>query len=186
MGDSGDSPATVVLVGMMGSGKTSIGRRLAKRLGRVFVDADEGFVARYGRTIADVFATDGEDAFRAMEAELLADVLDVAEPLVVATGGGAVLRKRTRKRLSLPDVTVLYLDASVEHLVARSQAKAHRPLLAGADPAEVFGRLHAERDRLYREVADIVVDVQGPGGPGDVDKDSVVEWVAGSGILGLS
>jgi len=174
---AGTHTPSVALVGMMGAGKTSVGRRLAKRLGHAFVDADEGFIARYGRTIPEVFATDGEEAFREMEAELVGVLLDVCEPLVVATGGGAVLRKGTRKRLRQPDVSVVYLDASVAHLVARAQAKAHRPLLSGADPADVLGRLHAERDHLYREVADFVVDVQGPAGPGDVDKAAVVERI---------
>lgn len=149
----------VVLVGLMGAGKTSVGRRVAKALARPFVDCDEALVARTGRTIAEVFASDGETGFRILEADLVADVLGVSEPLVIATGGGAVLDPRTRARLVAPGPLVVWLRAPPTFLVGRVEERAHRPLLAGADAGDVLARLAAERDPLYAEVADEVLDV---------------------------
>lgn len=168
----------VALVGLMGSGKTSVGRRLAKLLDRPFVDCDEGFIARYGRTIAEVFAEDGEDAFRTMESKLLEELLAVRSPLVLATGGGVVVREENRRRLRQDDVKVVLLHAEPAFLAARAKAKAHRPLLAGDDPAAVLARLHAERIGWYLEVADDVVAVEpfhNEGGP----KDAMAEYLAG-------
>ncbi len=151
----------VVLVGLMGSGKTTVGRRLAALLERAFVDVDEAVEERAGRPIADIFADDGEDAFRDLESAVLADLLDGAEPTVIASGGGAVLREDNRKRLSADDVTVVWLDAAPAFLASRIERKAHRPLLAGDEtPRQVLERLHAERAALYAEVADLVVDVE--------------------------
>lgn len=164
---------------MMGAGKTSIGRRLAKRLGRVFVDADEGFVARYGRTIAEVFRSEGEPVFRTLEAELVDVLLSVPEPLVLAAGGGAVTTASVRERLTSSDALVVYLSASPRHLLARAEARVHRPLLAGPDPAEVLVRLHRERDGWYREVADVVVDLDRTVAGGPVDKRAVAAEIAG-------
>lgn len=149
----------VALVGLMGSGKTTAGRRTAKALDRAFVDADEAFIPRYGRTVADVARVDGEPAFRAMEAELLGELLAVASPLVLATGGGVVVTEANRHRLAQPDVFVVYLHADPSFLASRTRAKADRFLLAGQDPDEVLGRLYAERDGWYRDVADEVVEV---------------------------
>lgn len=149
----------VVLVGLMGAGKTTVGRKAARLLGRPFVDADEAFIPRYGRTVADVFATDGEPAFRAKETELLVEVLAVREPLLLATGGGVVVADANRERLRADDAFVVYLHADAGFLAARAKAKADRFLLAGRDPAEVLGELYAARDEQYREVADEVLEV---------------------------
>ncbi len=150
----------VVLVGLMGAGKTTVGRRAAKALHRPFVDCDEAFVARTGRTVAEVFATDGETGFRTVEAELVAELLAVPEPMVVATGGGAVLDPRTRAALTAPGgPLVVWLRADPAFLAGRAKDRAHRPLLAGADAGEVLARLAVERDPLYAEVADEVLDV---------------------------
>ena len=149
----------VALVGLMGSGKTTVGRRAAKLLGRPFVDADEAFIPRYGRTVADVFAADGEDGFRRLEAELLAELLDVTTPLVLACGGGVVTTEGNRRRLRQLDVHVVWLRADPAFLASRTQAKADRPLLAGGDPRAVLERLHAERELWYGEVADDVLEV---------------------------
>lgn len=150
----------VVLVGLMGAGKTTVGRRVAKALDRPFVDCDEAFVTSTGRTIAEVFATDGEPRFRALEAELVAELLAVPEPTVVATGGGAVLDPRTRAALRAADgPLVVWLRADAAFLAARAKDRAHRPLLAGTDAREVLARLAVERDPLYAEVADEVLDV---------------------------
>jgi shikimate kinase len=149
----------VALVGLMGSGKTTVGRRAAKLLDRPFVDADEAFIPRYGRTVADVFAADGEAGFRRLEAELLAELLDVATPLVVACGGGVVTTEGNRRRLCQPDVHVVWLRADPAFLASRTQRKADRPLLTGDDPAVVLQRLHDERRDWYAEVADDVLEV---------------------------
>lgn len=151
--------AHVALVGLMGAGKTTVGRRAARLLGRPFVDADEAFIPRYGRTVAEVFAGEGEPAFRRLEAELLAEVLDVKTPLLLATGGGVVTVEGNRSRLAQPDVVVVYLHADPAFLASRTAAKADRFLLADQDPSEVLTRLYGERDALYREVADEVLEV---------------------------
>lgn len=151
----------VVLVGLMGAGKTTVGRRLAARLDRDFIDADEALVAITDRTIADIFETDGEERFRAIEADVLEELLEHHRPTVIASGGGVVLRDDSRRRLRGPEVTVVWLDASPAFLASRVERKEHRPLLAGDHPArDVLTRLHAERAPLYAEVADIVVDVE--------------------------
>ncbi len=149
----------VVLVGLMGAGKTSVGRRAAKALARPFVDCDEALMVRTGRTIAEIFAGEGEAGFRALEADLVADLLGVSEPMVIATGGGAVLDPRTRAGLVAPGPLVVWLRAHPTFLAGRVKERAHRPLLAGADAGEVLARLAAERDPLYAEVADEVLDV---------------------------
>lgn len=148
----------VALVGLMGSGKTTVGRRVGKLLDRPFVDADEAFIPRYGRTVAEVFATDGEAAFRRLEAELLGELLDVATPVVVGCGGGVVCAEGNRRRLRRPDVHVVYLRAEPAFLASRVQRKPDRPLL-GDDPRATLERLLAERGPWYEEVADDVVDI---------------------------
>jgi shikimate kinase len=154
-------PGSVVLVGLMGSGKTTVGRRLASRLERPFIDADEAAEATTGRTIAELFEVRGEDGFRDVETDVLCTVLAGPEPVVVAAGGGVVLRPANRARLKADDVTVVFLDASPAFLASRIERKAHRPLLAGdASPREVLERLHGERAELYTEVADVVVSVE--------------------------
>ena len=162
----------------MGAGKTTAGRRAAKLLDRAFVDGDEAFIPRYGRTVAEVFATDGEPAFRAMEAELLAELLAVESPLVVATGGGIVTGAANRRRLAEPDVFVVYLHAEPAFLASRARAKPDRFLLSGQDPVEVLGRLHTERDGWYREVADEVLEVASVHGWGSQPKQAIAQRVA--------
>jgi shikimate kinase len=149
----------VVLVGFMGVGKTTVGRRLAKELQRPFADADEQLELRAGRTIPMMFHDDGEEAFRRLESEVLADLLGRPHPLVVAAGGGAVNRAENRAVLSRR-AFVVWLRASAGFLAARTDP-AHRPLLAAApDPVSALDRLIAERAPLYEEVADAVVDVE--------------------------
>jgi shikimate kinase len=151
----------VVLVGLMGSGKTTVGRRLANRLERDFIDADAALEEITDRTIADIFETDGEDGFRAIEADVLEELLEHHEPTVIASGGGVVLRDDNRHRLLSPDVTVVWLDASPAFLASRIEAKEHRPLLASDEPVrDVLTHLHSERADLYRDVADIIVNVE--------------------------
>ena len=151
----------VVLVGLMGSGKTTVGRRLAARLERAFVDADEALEEITDRTVAEVFAEDGERGFRAIEADVLEELLEHHEPTVIASGGGVVLNGESRHRLQQANVTTVWLAASPAFLASRVQAKPHRPLLAGEEsPRQLLDRLHRERAALYAEVADIVIEVE--------------------------
>ncbi|HJR26054.1 MAG TPA: shikimate kinase [Acidimicrobiales bacterium] len=151
----------MVLVGLMGSGKTTVGRRLAALLDRAFVDADDAVEARAGRPIAEIFEDDGEDAFRDLEAAVLEELLRAPDHPVIASGGGAVVRPATRALLGGDDVTVVWLDAAPAFLASRIERKAHRPLLAGDEtPRQVLERLHGERAPLYAEVADLVVEVE--------------------------
>ena len=168
----------VALVGLMGSGKTTVGRRAAKLLDRPFVDADEAFIARYGRTVADAFATDGERGFRRYEAELLGELLAVTSLLVVACGGGVVTTESNRERLRLDDVFVVFLHAPAAFLASRATAKAHRPLLAGDDPGGVLAQLEAERAAWYDEVADTVLEVAAFHEWGSQPKKAMAERVA--------
>jgi shikimate kinase len=145
----------------MGSGKTTVGRRLAKRLGFAFVDADEALVARTGHTIREWFV-EGEDAFREAETWMLAELLGASTPTVVATGGGVVTVKANRKRLTLDDVTVVWLRGSAKFLANRIEQKrthGHRPLLDD-DVLGTLDRLATERDRWYEAVADITIDIE--------------------------
>jgi shikimate kinase len=170
---------TVVLVGLMGSGKTTVGRRLAARLELPFVDADEAVEAFSGSTVAELFEERGEDGFREVESEVLARLLDDPERMVLAAGGGAVLREANRARLADPDITVVWLDADPAFLASRVEKKAHRPLLAGEDPpSEVLARLHRERADLYREVADMVVEVEPFHRAEEKPKQAVAERIA--------
>jgi shikimate kinase len=151
----------VVLVGLMGSGKTTVGRRLAARLDRHFVDADAALEEIADRTIAEIFEHDGEAAFRALEADTFEELLEHHEPCVIASGGGLVLGAENRARLRRPDVTVVLLDAGPAFLASRVAGKAHRPLVNGPEPAvDILERLHAERGPLYAEVADLTVPVE--------------------------
>jgi shikimate kinase len=157
--EAGGRPRHLVLVGLMGAGKTTIGRRVAALLDRPFVDADDELVERTGRTIREWFEEDGQQAFRKVEAELLHTLLDADEPAVVATGGGVVIAEENRRRLGADDVTVVWLHGEPAFLASRTKPKEHRPLLEG-DPRETLVRLFGEREHWYREVADIVIDVQ--------------------------
>lgn len=151
----------VVLVGLMGSGKTTVGRRLAARLERDFIDADEALVEITERTIAEIFETEGETGFRAVEADVLEELLEHHQPAVIASGGGVVLREDNRRRLQRPEVTVVWLAAGPAFLASRVEGKPHRPLLAGGESArDVLSRLYAERAHLYADVADLIVDVE--------------------------
>lgn len=149
----------VVLVGLMGSGKTTVGRKVARLLGRPFLDADDELEARTGRSVAGWFEAEGEPGFRAAEAELLAAVLAEPEPLVLGAGGGVVVTEANRQRLRQPDVAVAYLHGDPAFLGSRVQQKPHRPLL-GDDPKAVLASMYEARDPWYREVATVVIEVE--------------------------
>jgi shikimate kinase len=167
----------VVLVGLMGSGKTTVGKKVAKLLGYRFVDADVELEARSGRSVAEWFAAEGEAGFRSAEADLLDDLLASTDPIVVGAGGGVVVSARNRARLAADDVVVAYLHGEPAFLASRAKPKPHRPLLADADPAEVLGAMYAERDPWYREVADVVIEVRPAHEAGEKPKWRLAEQV---------
>jgi shikimate kinase len=139
-----DVATHVVLVGLMGSGKTTVGKKVAKLLGWRFVDADIELEARSGRSVADWFALAGEDGFREAEADLLASVLGGEEPTVFGAGGGVVVTEANRLRLAAPDVAVVYLHGEPAFLASRAKRKPHRPLL-GDDPSDVLEHMYQAR-----------------------------------------
>ena len=147
---------TIFLVGMMGAGKTTLGRSLARRLGREFVDTDKLLVERTGVSVATIFEIEGEDGFRRREAAVLAELAERPE-CVVATGGGAVLLAENR-RLMHERGTVVYLRARLDSLWERTRHDTTRPLLQTPDPRATLSELLEKRDPLYREAAHLVVD----------------------------
>lgn len=157
----------LVLVGLMGSGKSTVGHAVAGRLGRPFVDTDQEVEERTGRRISALFDTDGEAAFRRHEAAVLVDALGHRPPPVVAAGGGIVVGEANRAVLARRAV-VVWLHASPEVLSRRLGEDPDRPLL-GADPVASLRRLEEERRPLYQEAADGVVDVDGLTVPEVVD-----------------
>ena len=146
----------LILVGMMGAGKTTVGRMLARRLKRPFHDSDLEIERRCGVRIPLIFDIEGEAGFRAREAQVIAE-LSGLEAIVLATGGGVVLSEQNRRRLAARG-KVVYLHARPAHLWLRVRHDRNRPLLAGPGPQKRLEDLYAERDPLYREVADIVID----------------------------
>lgn len=142
----------------MGAGKTTVGRALAAQLGWNYLDSDEEVVRRTGRTVPEIFADSGEQAFRVEEKRALTGAVGSQDPAVVSVAAGAVLDPDSR-RLLRDNGTVVWLRAPVEVLAARVGDGRGRPLL-GDDPAVVLARLYEERLPLYEELADIVVDVE--------------------------
>jgi shikimate kinase len=160
----------VVLVGMMGSGKSSVGRALASRLERPFHDSDAEVEARTGQTVASIFAERGEAAFRAEEAAVLAEALAAKPPAVIAAAGGVVLDAANRKLIDSAEL-VVWLRADPTVLAGRVATGTHRPLLED-DPGGTLAQLDAVRRPLYAEVADVVVDVD------RIGVERVVELIA--------
>jgi shikimate kinase len=145
---------SVVLVGLMGAGKSSIGRRLAQRLGLPFLDADTEIEKAAGMTIPEIFEKHGEPYFRSGEVRVVARLLD-GGPQVLATGGGAYMNEETRARIRAQGVSV-WLKADLDVLLKRVRRRADRPLLKADDPAEVLRRLMDQRHPFYAE-ADLTV-----------------------------
>ncbi len=157
MPSSTPSASSIVLVGMMGAGKTSVSAGLAARRGWPVFDSDRQVEAMVGRSVPEIWATDGEQGFRSLEARVLADALASTSPAVVAAAGGTVLDPANRRLLCM-HTPVVWLRAEVATLVRRVGSGAGRPLLDG-DVAGAMARLDAERRPLYAEVADLTVDV---------------------------
>lgn len=169
---------SLVLVGLMGAGKSCIGRKLAQRLGLPFHDADSEIERAAGCSIAEIFAEHGEAYFRDGERRVIARLLD--QPLqVLATGGGAYVDPRTRQAIGERAIAI-WLRADLDLLVRRTARKSHRPLLRSGDPREILGRLMAERHPLYAE-ADIVVDSDD--GPPEATVERILSLLAERGLL---
>lgn len=167
----------IVLMGFMGTGKSEVGRRLAQRLGRIFVDTDAMIVERAGKSVPAIFAEDGEVRFRTLEAEAVAEAVR-RHGAVIAVGGGAVVDPANAGRLRAAGVMV-HLTADPETILARVGDAPDRPLLAGGDPREAVTRLLAEREAAYTAAADVTVDTSAR----TVDEvvDEIRRTVAGQG-----
>ena len=152
----------LILVGLPGSGKYTVGRNLARRLDIPFSDSDHVIEQQIGCSIRDFFAREGEDAFRDIEQQVIANL--AGEPGVLATGGGAVLREANRKVLREAG-QVIYLRSNPEDLFRRLRHDANRPLLQVDDPLARLRELHALRDPLYRETAHFVIETGRPSVP---------------------
>jgi 3-dehydroquinate synthase len=150
----------IFLVGLMGSGKTTVGRALAKKLNKRFVDSDHEIEARTGASIPLIFEIEGEASFRQREAAMIRD-LSAEENIVLATGGGSILDPRSREYLKARG-TVIYLRAGVSSILQRTAHDRNRPLLQTPDPRARLEHLSAQREPYYREVADIVIDTGRP------------------------
>lgn len=150
------------LVGMPGSGKSTVGRQLARRLGLPFVDLDQRLEQQLGTSIRQFFEQHGEDAFRDREAALLATLAAEPGPMVLSTGGGAVLREANRDVLRQGFPHVLYLRASPEEIFKRVKHDRSRPLLQVDDPMARLRDLYRTRDPLYRQAAHYVIETGRP------------------------
>src|ERR1044072_5290986 len=157
---------SVVLVGMMGAGKSTIGRRLAARLRLPFTDADTEIEAAAGMSIPDIFETHGEPHFRDGEARVIARLLDNG-PAVLATGGGAFMREETRNRIRDKAVSI-WLKADAEVIMRRVRRRTDRPLLQNADPEGTVSRLLSEREPVYA-TADLTILSR------DIPHDKIVD-----------
>ena len=146
----------IYLVGLMGSGKTTVGKLLSKHLRRPFYDTDHEIVRRTGVTIPMIFEVEGEAGFRKREELIIAELTQM-EDVVLATGGGAILSAVNRELLKQHG-TVVYLRGTVDELWQRTRHDRNRPLLQTQDPKARLRELYAQRDPLYREVADVIID----------------------------
>jgi shikimate kinase len=169
---------SVVLIGMMGAGKSTIGRRLSARLRLPFLDADTEIEAAASMSIPDIFETHGEPHFRNGEARVIARLLD-SGPAVLATGGGAFRREDTRNRIGSKAVSI-WLKADLDIIMKRVKRRADRPLLQTADPAATVGRLISEREPVYKS-ADITILSRDVPHEKIVDEciDALHGWVCG-------
>ena len=158
-----------ILIGLMGSGKSSIGRRLAVRLDLPLIDLDEYIVAKAGLTIPEIFSRSGEAEFRRLESEALAEVIH--QPAIIATGGGIVMSEENR-RLLKENPPVIWLEACPEFLAGRIDGDTNRPLVAAGDTLNRLRELARVRDPLYRECADLCLP-----------RDNMKKWEAVEYIL---
>ncbi len=174
-GNSGETPdyvpdRSIVLVGLMGVGKTTVGRRLAKRLGLDFVDADEEIEQAAGLTVEEIFSRFGEDYFRDGERRVIARLME-GERQVIATGGGAFMNPETRA-LILENALSIWLDADLDTLVKRVARRNTRPLLKSGDPAKILADLAAVRNPVY---ATAHIHVMGNDSPHEITVEKIIE-----------
>ena len=157
-------PTHIVLVGLMGTGKSSVGRQLASMLNRPFVDTDKKVEARAGKTVREIFEADGEAAFRAVESQVVNEVLDTDVPSVIAAAGGVVTQEPNRNVLMRhrenKQCVVVWLRANTDELLTRVKKGVHRPLL-DADPSGTLTAMARDRTPMYEQVASIAVDTDG-------------------------
>lgn len=152
----------VALIGLPGGGKSTVGRQLARRIGLSFIDSDTVLEARLGMPIRAFFELYGEDAFRDQEEQVIDELTDAAHSnVVLATGGGAVIRPKNRQRLH-QRTTVIYLRSTPEELYRRLKHDTHRPLLQVADPQAKLRELYEQRHPLYQETAHFTMDTGRP------------------------
>lgn len=169
---------TIVLVGLMGAGKTTVGRRLARRLGLEFADSDFEIEKAAQMTVADIFSTYGEEYFRAGERRVISRLMD-GPARVLATGGGAFINDETRTLMKEKSITI-WLDASLDVLVERTSRRDTRPLLQDGDPEAILEQLLADRTPIYAQ-ADI--KIQSSDGPHDTVVDSIVQTLKNKGWI---
>lgn len=155
-----EAPPIIVLVGLMGTGKSTVGQVLAERLGRTFLDSDRLIEARTGHTVRELWEAGGEEAYRPLERAVVVEALGAAEPVVLAAPGG-VIEDTEAVRALQRGAFVVYLRTRPETIAARlGSALTHRPLL-GRAPGEMLAELFARRDHLYCDAAGMVVDADG-------------------------
>ena len=152
-------PQNVFLIGPMGAGKSAVGRQLARLLHLSFMDSDDEIEARTGVDIPFIFEKEGEEGFRNREAKVIDDLSKI-DGLVLATGGGAVVSAQNRSNLGARGF-VVYLHTTVEQQLARTQKGRQRPLLESGDRRQILDELMEQRDAMYRDVADLIVETDG-------------------------
>jgi len=153
-------PNNIILVGLMGAGKTTVGKVLSKRLGKVFIDSDHEIEKRCGVKIPTIFEMEGEDGFRKREASVIKDLVSL-DNIVLATGGGSILLAENRENLQQFGY-VIYLRANPHDLWLRTRHDKSRPLLNTPDPQKKFKELFAIRDPLYTSIAHQIIDTGRP------------------------
>ncbi len=163
----------VVLVGLMATGKSTVGALVAQRLDRRLLDSDQQIETAQGRSVREIFESDGEPIFRALEKQVLVDALACSEPLVIAAAGGVVLDPDNRRALRDERARVVWLRADPELLTERAATAGHRPLLDD-DPLARMTQMAVDREALYAEVADVTIDVA------DHTPDEIAALIAGA------
>lgn len=166
----------IILIGFMGSGKTTVGNLLAKETGYTFVDTDELIEKKANMTIGNIFATYGEEAFRKMESELLEELNETLDHAVISTGGGLPLRKENAALLRTLGV-VNYLQVTKEVVLERLKGDTTRPLLAGDNVEQKVEELLSKRDSIYQETSHVTIEA-GKGTPEQVAKDIILNYTS--------
>ena len=150
--NSPDTPQMIVLIGLMGSGKTTVGRALAKRLKLVFSDSDDAVEKIAKRSVREIFENQGEDIFRKLESQALGELCDAKSPTVLAVAGGAIISQSNRDLLQKNAKCIVWLDAPTPTLISRTGRGKHRPLLDG-DPVGSLNKMRLDREHLYQSLA---------------------------------